>query len=180
MSLLLPLLPTFVLLPSVEEPLADDAGFGVELGLGFRDTSLLLLDPDNKQIKQCYIRTFHLQVNDYLLVQATNFLARKSTRKKLPGGSGSVPDGGGISVGVADGSRRLRTTLVLVLPLDPVPHMAARFFVEADGVIELPASGVGGGLAAGGQREMGAGRLSQEVADGQGAVVITHRPRSQG
>jgi hypothetical protein len=66
----------------VEEPLADDAGFGVELGLGFRDTSLLLLDPDNKQIKQCYIRTFHLQVNDYLLVQATNFLARKEINKK--------------------------------------------------------------------------------------------------
>jgi hypothetical protein len=52
----LPLLPAFVLLPGMEEPIADSAGHGVELGLGFQDTSLLLLDPDNKQIKQCYIR----------------------------------------------------------------------------------------------------------------------------
>jgi hypothetical protein len=65
---------------------------------------------------------------------------RNHQEEKLPGGSGGVPDGGGISVGVDDGSRRLRKALVLVLPLDPVPRVAARFFSMRGGLGVLATS----------------------------------------
>jgi hypothetical protein len=67
-----------------------------------------------------------------------------------------VPDGGGINVGVADGSSRLRTALVLVLPLDPVPRIGTQFFSMS----RLPTSGLGGGLAdwATGDERLGRGR----------------------
>jgi hypothetical protein len=67
-----------------------------------------------------------------------------------------VPDGGGINVGVADGSSRLRTALVLVLPLDPVPRVGTQFFSMS----RLPTSGLGGGLAdwATGDGRLGRGR----------------------
>jgi hypothetical protein len=84
MSLPLPLSPAFVLLPDVEEPRADGAGLGVELGLGFRDTRLLLLDPDNKQIQQCNATSGHFicKYTTIYLYEVLIFFASYEINKK--------------------------------------------------------------------------------------------------
>jgi hypothetical protein len=64
----------------MEEPRADGAGLGVELGLGFRDASLLLLDPDNKQIQQCYIRNSGHFIYKYTTIYLYEVLISMCTR----------------------------------------------------------------------------------------------------
>jgi hypothetical protein len=76
-----------------------------------------------------------------------------------------VPDGGGINVGVADGSSKLRTALVLILPLDPVPHVDTRFFCMP----RLLTSGLGGGLAAWATGDGRLGRGRSRTGSGAGA-----------
>jgi hypothetical protein len=82
-----------------------------------------------------------------------------------------VPDGGGINVGVADGSSKLRTALVLILPLDPVPRVDTRFF----SMPRLLTSGLGGGLAAWatGDGRLGRGRSRTGSGAGGGGLAAT-------
>jgi hypothetical protein len=75
-----------------------------------------------------------------------------------------VPDGGGINVGVADGSSKLRTALVLILRLDPVPRVDTRFF----SMLRLLTSGLGGGLAAWATGEGRLGRGRSRTGSGAG------------
>jgi hypothetical protein len=83
-----------------------------------------------------------------------------------------VPDGGGINVGVADGSSKLRTALVLILPLDPVPRVDTRFF----SMPRLLTSGLGGGLAlaawATGDGGFGRGGRGRAVGQGMAATRL--------